>query len=127
MDSGFPKKAPRGKPFQKGDVRIQPKQKQDPEFKATKRDLRKLANELAEKTYKTPQGEISGWDMLLTGMLFSASKGNPQAGAMFLTIAGKSKYLQQEQDDSNQQGTATIGLFNAPEHKTDFITDVEEI
>jgi hypothetical protein len=113
MDSGFPKKAPRGKPFQKGgDPRMKPRQKQ--EFPTTTRDLRKLANELAEKTYKTPQGEISGWDMLLTGMLFSASKGNPQAGAMFLTIAGKSKYLQQEEDNNQKENILVIG-FKQPE------------
>jgi hypothetical protein len=115
MNSGFLKKAPRGKGFVKGDPRIQPKKKQENAFPKTDVDLRAMANEIGNTKHETKEGEILEWQAFLMGIFEAGKKGNVPAAVMFMTIAGKDKYLQQGQYDNNQKENVLVIGFKQPE------------
>jgi hypothetical protein len=119
------KQKPRGKGFQSGsDERRKPRSVGDSDPILTLPSIKQAIS----NAFNREQGGINAVEAMIWGQVNSAIKGNTRAFEVLMQL-GYSKELNDAMNgrDSNQQGTATIGLFNAPEHKTDFITDVEEI
>lgn len=114
-----------GKPFQKG---------HDPRRNlgehSVKGRLITLPNlkEAIKKEFSKENGGITAVEAMIRGQINSAIKGNTRAFEVLMQL-GYRKELNDAMNEANneQQGTVTVGLFNPPKQKTEFITDVEEI